>query len=83
MFRSEVKGSSTYSKFFSLMLSFVGSQAIVKCGGYDVLHKQLEHASQRLIISTLECIRNMSDVSTKDMDVSPLLNKLLQLLGTF
>ncbi|VDM21336.1 unnamed protein product [Wuchereria bancrofti] len=56
-------------------------QAIVKCGGYDVLHKQLEHASQRLIISTLECIRNMSDVPTKDMDVSPLLNKLLQLLG--
>ncbi|VIP00159.1 Armadillo/beta-catenin-like repeat family protein [Brugia malayi] len=36
-------------------------QAIVKSGGYDVLHKQLEHASQRLIISTLECIRNMSD----------------------
>ncbi|VDM91657.1 unnamed protein product, partial [Onchocerca ochengi] len=56
-------------------------QAIVKCGGYDVLHKQLEHASQRLIISTLECIRNMSDVPTKDMDVSSLLNKLLQLLG--
>ncbi|KAM3727319.1 Beta-catenin/armadillo-related protein [Dirofilaria immitis] len=56
-------------------------QAIVKCGGYDVLHKQLEHASQRLIISTLECIRNMSDVPTKDMDISPLLDKLLQLLG--
>ncbi|KAK6114334.1 hypothetical protein QQG55_55580 [Brugia pahangi] len=56
-------------------------QAIVKSGGYDVLHKQLEHASQRLIISTLECIRNMSDVPTKDIDVSPLLNKLLQLLG--
>ncbi|MCP9264951.1 hypothetical protein DINM_020101 [Dirofilaria immitis] len=53
----------------------------VKCGGYDVLHKQLEHASQRLIISTLECIRNMSDVPTKDMDISPLLDKLLQLLG--
>ncbi|MFH4973477.1 hypothetical protein AB6A40_000186 [Gnathostoma spinigerum] len=58
-------------------------QAIVRCGGYDVLHFQLEHASQRLVMSTLECIRNMSDVPCKDLDVSPLLTKLLQLLGAF
>uniref|UniRef100_A0A914ZDK9 Uncharacterized protein n=1 Tax=Parascaris univalens TaxID=6257 RepID=A0A914ZDK9_PARUN len=56
-------------------------QAIISSGGYEVLHRQLEHASQRLITSTLECIRNMSDVPTKDLDVSMLLTKLLQLLG--
>uniref|UniRef100_A0A9J2PYW8 Armadillo repeat-containing domain-containing protein n=1 Tax=Ascaris lumbricoides TaxID=6252 RepID=A0A9J2PYW8_ASCLU len=57
-------------------------QAIINSGGYEVLHRQLEHASQRLITSTLECIRNMSDVPTKDLDVSMLLTKLLQLLGS-
>lgn len=56
-------------------------EAIVRCGGYEILPRQLEHASQRLITSTLECIRNMSDVPTKDIDVSMLLGKLLQLLG--
>ncbi|VDM36528.1 unnamed protein product [Toxocara canis] len=56
-------------------------QSIINCGGYEVLHRQLEHASQRLITSTLECIRNMSDVPTNDLDVSSLLTKLLQLLG--
>lgn len=57
-------------------------RAIVASGGYDVLPFLLNHASQRVVTTALECIRNMSDVVTKDIDVLKLLDLLLQLLGS-
>jgi hypothetical protein len=55
--------------------------AITDAGGIDVLHMRLDHPSQRLILASLECLRNLSDVPTGDRDMSQLLTKLLQLLG--
>uniref|UniRef100_A0A0N5AVH8 Armadillo/beta-catenin-like repeat protein n=1 Tax=Syphacia muris TaxID=451379 RepID=A0A0N5AVH8_9BILA len=63
------------------MLSNTDPRAIVASGGYDVLPFLLNHASQRVVTTALECIRNMSDVVTKDIDVLKLLDLLLQLLG--
>lgn len=68
----------------TLLLLFSCNQcaiAIADAGGIDALHLRLDHPSQRLILASLECLRNLSDVPTGDRDMSQLLSKLLQLLG--
>lgn len=56
------------------------AQAIVDAGGIQALSLRLDHASQRLVIASLECLCAISDVRT-DADVRETLAKLLQLLG--
>uniref|UniRef100_A0A914WYI5 Beta-catenin n=1 Tax=Plectus sambesii TaxID=2011161 RepID=A0A914WYI5_9BILA len=56
------------------------AQAIVDAGGIQALSLRLDHASQRLVIASLECLCAISDVRT-DTDVRETLGKLLQLLG--
>lgn len=57
------------------------ARAIVEAGGIQALQMRLENGSQRLISSSLDCLRNLSDVPTGDMDITELLRKLLHLLG--
>lgn len=42
----------------------------------------MRHSSQRLVRDLLTCIRDLSDVSTKNRNLTPLLLNLLQLLRT-
>uniref|UniRef100_A0A915CWG4 Uncharacterized protein n=1 Tax=Ditylenchus dipsaci TaxID=166011 RepID=A0A915CWG4_9BILA len=63
-------------------ISICDPKKIVDAGALEVLHVHLNHASQRLVRDLLVCIRDLSDVPTKDHDLTPLLEKLLQLLGT-
>ncbi|KAI1716201.1 beta-catenin/armadillo-related protein 1 [Ditylenchus destructor] len=55
---------------------------VVDAGALEVLHIHLNHMSQRLVRDLLTCIRDLSDVPSQDRDTTPLLEKLLQLLGT-
>ncbi|KAI6179873.1 hypothetical protein M3Y98_00657900 [Aphelenchoides besseyi] len=57
-------------------------QRIVDSGAYDVLPLNMDHASQRLVSELLSCTRDLSDMSTNKLDISYLLSRLVQLLGT-
>ncbi|CAB3399338.1 unnamed protein product [Caenorhabditis bovis] len=54
---------------------------LVQCGARDVLSKMLTHESPRLVISTLETLRNISDVPSP-YNEDNLLKCLLMLLGS-
>ncbi|KAI6225259.1 hypothetical protein M3Y99_01362700 [Aphelenchoides fujianensis] len=63
-------------------VSLYDPQKIVDSGAYDVLPLNMDHASQRLVFELLSCTRDLSDMSTTKLDVSHLLSRLVQLLGT-
>ena len=48
----------------------------------EAMHEHLDHPSQRLIHDILSFIMDVSDVPTVNRDLTPLLTKLLQFLGT-
>jgi len=55
---------------------------MVSAGLLEAVQKHLDMASQRLLRQTLDCVRAASHVPSVGHDVQPLLQKLLQLLGT-
>ncbi|KAI6208767.1 hypothetical protein M3Y96_00149700 [Aphelenchoides besseyi] len=63
-------------------VSVYDPQRIVDSGAYDVLPLNMDHASQRLVSELLSCTRDLSDMSTNKLDISYLLSRLVQLLGT-
>ncbi|KAI6204041.1 hypothetical protein M3Y94_00626900 [Aphelenchoides besseyi] len=63
-------------------VSVYDPQRIVDSGAYDVLPLNMDHASQRLVSELLSCTRDLSDMSTNKLDISHLLSRLVQLLGT-
>lgn len=56
-------------------------QKLVDAGALDTLPINLDHASQRLVVELLCCTRDLSDISTVNIDISALLSRLVQLLG--
>ncbi|KJH41129.1 Armadillo/beta-catenin-like repeat protein [Dictyocaulus viviparus] len=55
-------------------------QMLVQCNAPAVLAPQLAHDSERLVLVSLECLRNISDVPS-DMNRFDLLRSLLRLFG--
>ncbi|KAL3094541.1 hypothetical protein niasHT_026307 [Heterodera trifolii] len=58
------------------------AERMVGAGLLEALQRHLDHPSQRLLRQVLSCVRSVSHVPTADRTVQPLLQKLLQLLGT-
>lgn len=55
--------------------------AIIQAGGMQSLALCLNHPSRRLIQECLWTLRNLSDGATKEMNLEPLLQRLVQLLN--
>lgn len=55
--------------------------AIIQAGGMQALALCLNHPSRRLIQECLWALRNLSDGATKEMNMEPLLQRLVQLLN--
>lgn len=53
-------------------------------GVLEVLHLHLDHGSQKLVHDLLRCIRDLSDVATRQnaKNVTPILAKAMQLMGS-
>ncbi|KHJ99630.1 Armadillo/beta-catenin-like repeat protein [Oesophagostomum dentatum] len=62
------------------MFSNFNPQMLVQCNAPAVLAPQLAHDSERLVLVSLECLRNISDVPT-DANRYDLLRALLRLFG--
>lgn len=77
------KYENTITRAAKLLYYFANCdpKRVVEMGALRVLHIHLDRSSQRLIRVLLSCIRDLSDVPVKGHDVTPLLMKLLQLLG--
>lgn len=54
--------------------------ALIQAGGMQALALCLNHQSRRLIQECLWALRNLSDAATKEMNMEPLLQRLVQLL---
>lgn len=54
--------------------------ALIQAGGMRALSLCLNHHSQRVIQEALWTLRNLSDWATKEMNIEPLLQRLVQLL---
>ncbi|CAD6189414.1 unnamed protein product [Caenorhabditis auriculariae] len=65
-----------------LLKSFTNfdAETVVASGAREVLAPLLSHDSDRLVVSSLECLRNLSDVPSR-MEDEVLLHSLLMLLG--
>lgn len=59
---------------------FQNPQMLVQCNAPAILAPQLAHDSERLVLVSLECLRNISDVPT-DANRYDLLRSLLRLFG--
>lgn len=55
--------------------------ALIQAGGMQALAVCLNHPSRRLIQECLWALRNLSDGATKEMNMEPLLQRLVQLLN--
>lgn len=54
--------------------------ALIQAGGMQALALCLNHQSKRLVQECLWALRNLSDGATKEMNLEPLIQRLLQLL---
>lgn len=55
--------------------------AIIQTGGMQALALCLDHQSRRLVQECLWVLRNLSDCAVKELNLEPLLQRLVQLLG--
>lgn len=65
-------------KVLSVCLS--NKPALIQAGGMQTLALCLNHQSKRLVQECLWALRNLSDGASKEMNLEPLLQKLVQLL---
>ncbi|KAM7537456.1 hypothetical protein Aperf_G00000070825 [Anoplocephala perfoliata] len=55
---------------------------IIEAGGMEALAKHLNNTSSRLVLNCLWTLRNLSDAATKLNDLQPILQTVVQLLGS-
>ncbi|VDK23493.1 unnamed protein product [Taenia asiatica] len=55
---------------------------IIEAGGMEALAKHLSNTSSRLVLNCLWTLRNLSDAATKLNDLQPILQTVVQLLGS-
>ncbi|GBM43594.1 Catenin beta [Araneus ventricosus] len=57
-------------------------RAIIATGGFQVLARQLNKSSQKLVVNCLWTLPNLSDTAAKQGNIRPVLPRLAQLLGS-